>query len=474
MDDNELYRKELKEMLANMHFDVTEAASGKQSVQLVEEAAASGKPYEVVFLDWRMPDMDGFEVARRFQALQPRPRLVMVTAYGREEVMLEADGAGLDGVLIKPVNASVLFDTTVRVLGGHAVEERTCARENTDLSEELATIKGAQILLVEDNELNQEVAVGLLAEAGLEVDIADNGQIALNKVKIRDYDLVLMDMQMPVMDGITATLELRKLERFTNLPVVAMTANAMAQDRERCAQAGMDDHVAKPIEPEELFRTLLRWIKPRHKVTAQAPELALPAQPEVGLPRVPGVDTSQGLRRVLGKKQLYLNMMRKFVSNQSSTVAELRVALAAGDRATAERLVHSTRGVSGNIGANALQVVAEKLEKLIGQGASEEQLVAPLEEFAQVLQELLSNLQTHLPPERVSNGQFTGDPEKVKQVMSRLSELLGNDDSEAADCLEENLDLLRQTLGPDVFGRLDQAIKQFDFEKALQQLAGRS
>jgi len=473
MDDNELSRSVLNEMLTTMHFAVTEAASGKQAVQLVEEAVANGKPFEVVFLDWRMPDMDGFEVARRFQALQPRPRLVMVTAYGREEVLREADGAGLDGVLIKPVNASVLFDTTVRVLGGHAVEERTCARENTDLSEELATIKGALILLVEDNELNQEVAVGLLGEAGLEVDIADNGQIALDKLHLRDYDLVLMDMQMPVMDGITATEELRKLERFARLPVVAMTANAMPQDRERCAKAGMNDHVAKPIEPEELFRSLLRWIKPRHEVTAKTPELTALAEAEVGVPRVPGLDTSQGLRRVLGKKQLYLNMLRKFVSNQASTVSELQTALAAGDRVTAERLVHSTRGVSGNIGASGLQAVAEKLEKLIGKGAPAEELAAPLAEFGAELEQLLADLQANLPAEKVSNGAALADPEKVNQVLGRLSELLGNDDSEAADCLEENLDLLRQALGAEVFVRLDQAIKQFDFEKALQQLAGR-
>ena len=471
MDDNELSRGVLHEMLTNMHFDVTEAASGKQAVQLVEEAAIGEKPFEIVFLDWRMPDMDGFDVARRFQAMEPRPRLVMVTAYGREEVLREAEGAGLDGVLIKPVNASVLFDTAVRVLGGGHVEERTCTRDNTDLSEELATIKGARILLVEDNELNQEVAVGLLGEAGLEVELADNGQIALEKLEAQNYDLVLMDMQMPVMDGIAATEKLRAQPRFARLPIVAMTANAMPQDRERCAQAGMNDHVAKPIEPSELFRALLRWIEPRHQVVARAPELAPLAEAEVGLPRVPGLDSSQGLRRVLGKKQLYMNMLRKFVSNQANTVADLHQALDSGDRVTAERLVHSTRGVSGNIGATTLQGVAERLEKLIRDGSP---LGSALTEFGETLEGLLGHLRESLPPERESNGVTPVDPEKVKQVLERLGELLSNDDSEAGDCLEENLDLLRQALGADVFARLDQAVKQFDFEKALEQLAGRS
>ncbi len=463
MDDNELSRGVLHEMLSTMHFDVSEAATGRQALQLGAE-----KPFEIVFLDWRMPDMDGFEVARQFQQMNPKPKLVMVTAYGREEVLREAEVSGLDGVLIKPVNASVLFDTAVRVLGGGHTEERTCTRDNTDLSEELATIKGARILLVEDNDLNQEVAVGLLGEAGLEVEVADNGQIALAKLEAQSFDLVLMDMQMPVMDGITATEKLRAQERFLKMPIVAMTANAMPQDRERCAQAGMNDHVAKPIEPSELFRALLRWIEPRHQMVARVPELAPLPEAEVGLPRVAGLDTSQGLRRVLGKKQLYLNMLRKFVSNQASTVADLQLALESGDRVTAERLVHSTRGVAGNIGATGLQSLAERLEKQIRDGVP---LGASLEEFGLALEELLGNLREALPPERAASGASTADPEKVKQVLQRLGDLLSNDDSEAGDCLEENLDLLRQALGADVFARLDQAIKQFDFEKALEQLA---
>ncbi|MFN8607929.1 MAG: response regulator [Vulcanimicrobiota bacterium] len=463
LDDNELSRGVLHEMLSAMHFDVRQAATGKQALQLADEG-----PFAIVFLDWRMPDMDGFEVARRLQALQPRPKLVMVTAYGREEVLREAESAGLDAVLIKPVNASVLFDTAVRVLGGQVGEERVCAREHIDLSEELATIKGARILLVEDNELNQEVAVGLLCEAGLQVDIAENGQAALQKLEAGDYELVLMDMQMPVMDGIVATEQLRLQPRLASLPVVAMTANAMPQDRERCARAGMNDHVAKPIEPEELFRALLRWIKPRHQVEMSRPPAAPPT--EEGLPRVPGLDSSLGLRRVLGKRQLYLNMLRKFVSNQCSTVSELEKALAAGDRVLAERLVHSTRGVSGNIGAVELQERAERLEKLIASGASGSELSQSISQFAMVLTELLAALGEALPAAPVGQETVPVDPEKVKLVLARLRELLSNDDSEAADCLEENLDLLRQALEPERFTRLDQAIKQFDFEKALEHL----
>jgi CheY-like chemotaxis protein len=231
-----------------------------------------------------MPGMDGIETARQIRSLglEKTPHLVMVTAYGREEVMKQAQEAGIEDVLIKPVNASLLFDTAMRVLGAEVREHRSAGDAPSSLLEEMALIKGARILLVEDNDLNQEVAGEILRDAGFVVDIADNGQIAVDMVnKNADslYDIVLMDMQMPVMDGVTATLEIRKEARFLEMPIVAMTANAMQQDKDRCLAAGMVDFVTKPIQPDELWAALKRWIKPKHaieKLTA-APAAVPPA-----------------------------------------------------------------------------------------------------------------------------------------------------------------------------------------------------
>jgi CheY-like chemotaxis protein len=225
--------------------------------------------------------MDGSETARQIRSLglDPMPSLVMVTAYGREEVLKEIEGVGIEDVLVKPLNPSMLFDTTISVLGGKLVEEREEAPSTA--SADLAVIQGARILLVEDNDINQIVAGELLQDAGFVVDIADNGQIALDKIAHASYDLVLMDMQMPVMDGITATLEIRRNEKYRDLPIVAMTANAMAQDRQRCLDAGMNDYLSKPIEPDEVWRVLLKCIRPRVAAKPPAPA-GWPAVPAVG------------------------------------------------------------------------------------------------------------------------------------------------------------------------------------------------
>ncbi|MEK9939709.1 MAG: response regulator, partial [Methylotenera sp.] len=238
VDDNEAARNVLDDLLSAMTFKVDQVASGAEAVEEVKNAALMGAPYEIVFLDYQMPGMNGVEAADAIKALAlvNEPHLVMVTSYGREDVIRQAEEAGLEEILIKPVNASILFNSVSRLLGEHTTSENA-HHEIQQSAEKLAAIAGARILVVEDNELNQEVALGLLEGEGLDVEIANNGQEAIEKVQANVYDLVLMDMQMPVMDGLTATRYLRSLRKFKHLPIVAMTANAMDQDKEQCAQA---------------------------------------------------------------------------------------------------------------------------------------------------------------------------------------------------------------------------------------------
>jgi PAS domain S-box-containing protein len=281
VDDNENARLVMNDLLTGMTFQVAEVGAGKTAVEAVKATAGTPEAFEIVFLDWQMPGMDGIEAARQIQGLglAQSPHLVMVTAHGREEVLKEAANAGIEDVLIKPVNASLLFDTAMRVLGAEVTDRRSAGDAPSLLLEEMAAINGARILLVEDNDLNQEVASEILRDAGFFVDIADNGQIAVDKVtknQSEPWDIVLMDMQMPVMDGVTATLEIRKDARFNELPIVAMTANAMQQDKDKCIAAGMVDFVTKPIQPDELWAALRRWIKPKH-ATATPP--AVPSAP---------------------------------------------------------------------------------------------------------------------------------------------------------------------------------------------------
>ena len=250
------------------------------------------------------------------------------------------------------------------------------------------------MLLVEDNEINQQVAREILEAAGFVVEVAGNGQDALEKVP-GAYDLVLMDIQMPEMDGVKATREMRKLERLANLPIVAMTANAMEQDRRRCMDAGMNDFLIKPIDPHDMQSILLRWVRPRRAAAAAvaaavaAAKLSARAAGTSGasaageLPEgIEGLDTTLGLSRMMGKKSLYIAMLRRYLAGQRSVALEMRQALAAGDRPTAERIAHTTKAVSGNIGATLVQDRAAVLETAIrGNRAAcdVEQLLAELE-----------------------------------------------------------------------------------------------
>jgi CheY-like chemotaxis protein len=266
VDNNATARLVLSDMLGGMSLKVNTAESGKTAIIEVEHSEAAGVPYDIIFLDWEMPGMNGIETAKLLRQRKSGhiPFIIMVTAFGHEEVIKGAEEAGIDKVLIKPVSASVLFDGVVHLLGGAAEVARSMGDEPGGSFGQLLSIRGARVLLVEDNDLNQEVAMELLRDAGLIVDLAEDGQRALDKLATADYDIVLMDMQMPVMDGVKATVALRLNPRWQSLPVVAMTANAMQADRQRCLAAGMNDHIAKPIEPEDLWKTLLKWIKPRH------------------------------------------------------------------------------------------------------------------------------------------------------------------------------------------------------------------
>ncbi len=485
VDDNEMSRTVLSEMLEGMTFVVKDVSSGRTALEEISVSAEKGEPYDIVLLDWQMPGLDGIETARAIRKLPitPQPHMIMVTAYGREEILKEAAQAGLEDVLIKPVSSSTMFDTLVQVLGGRRGEERAEEQSVTTGIENLVAIKGSSILLVEDNEFNQQIASELLTDAGFKVDVAENGQKCIEMLDKHGYDIVLMDMQMPVMDGVTATREIRKNESFRDLPIIAMTANVMEADIDKCREAGMWDHVGKPIDPDELFNKLLKWVKPRGTVEVQetvfvplkeAAREKTRVSGQDDLPDIPGLDTSLGLKRVVGKKDFYLTMLRKYIDNQSEAPAQIRQSLEAGDYATAERLAHTAKGVSGNIGATRLQELAAAVEKAIKDGESPDVIEGLLGPFADAHALLVTGLQEALPAskstEKTDGGTASVDREQGVAACKSLAALLINDDSEALDLFEERKDLLRGILGANEFRFIEKALKDYDFEKALMLL----
>jgi len=382
VDDNATSRDILQEMLESFSFEVSLAASGAEGITELE-SAEEDKPFELVVMDWKMPGMDGIEASRRIKNhtdLSKIPPIVLVTAYGREEVMQQADEVGLEGFLLKPVNPSMLFDTIMQAFGEAVPETSRIAQKHEQEAEALKHIRGAHVLLVEDNEINQQVAREILEGAGLNVSLANNGQEAVNAVKENEYDAVLMDVQMPVMDGYTATKTIRKWEGGmgnkgkVQIPIIAMTAHAMAGDEDKSLQAGMNGHVTKPIDADQLFATLQKWIQPSEKrASTKKPVLSvepsvedevIPAEEE--LPEsLPGFDLPDGLKRLQGNKRLYRKLLLSFATDYCGAANDIRIALDAKDFEGTHSLVHNIKGLAGNLAATNLQTSAVNLEKLV-------------------------------------------------------------------------------------------------------------
>ena len=327
--------------------------------------------------------MDGIEASKlikNHKRLSKIPPIILVTAYGREEVMQQAGEVGIEGFLLKPVSASMLFDTIMQAFGEAVPETSRIARKREQETESLDHIRGANILLVEDNEINQQVAKEILEGAGLKVILANDGQEGVNTVKERDYDVVLMDVQMPVMDGYTATKEIRKWEGgMVNggndpIPIIAMTAHAMAGDEDKSLQAGMNGHVTKPIDPEQLFSILQKWIKPSEKrvrveqseAPAEQPEPDKVLSAEDGLPEsLSGFDLADGLKRLQGNKKLYRKLLLSFATDYNAAANDIRRALDARDFDQTHSLVHNLKGLAGNLAATDLQAAAMSMEKVV-------------------------------------------------------------------------------------------------------------
>ena len=478
VDDNEIARYELENMLSNIGLSVTQVSKGTTALKYIRMAEKVGEPYEIVFLDWYMPEMDGAETAKAIRdlGLKLQPHLVMVTAHGREEVIKEMHIAGLDDIFIKPVNASLLLDSVMRLLNGtpdhHHLEfsddKDAYSYDLSSLINELKIIYGTSILVVEDNELNQEVALGLLLDEGFQVDIANDGKEAIYMINNKYYDIVLMDMQMPVMDGVSATIEIRKDPKFTHLPIVAMTANAMPQDKENCKNAGMNDYISKPIDPTELFRALLKWIRPTLKEELRELKNDFHIEPSLNdeLPVIDGLDTQLGMQRVLWKKALYINMLKNYVRGQETLPALLRDALNNNDFELAQRLVHTAKSVSGNIGAMTLYTIAGNLESMIAQHDTHDKMREVLTHFEMLQTQMIDALKSVLyePQRKDITPNWTA--QDVDSTINQLIQLLKDDDMAALTFFNEQSALLTLTLGMEAFTKVANLVRNVDFEQA--------
>ena len=380
VDDHEAVALVLCELLTELGFAAQRVDSGRAAVARVLDADVRGTPYDFLLMDWIMPGMDGLEAIRAIKAVRPQamPLMLMVTAHRREELLARARQEGVEHVLSKPVSPSLLVDAMMQLVG-HASRQATPAEREASsrvLEAQLAPLLGARILLVEDNEINQQIAAEMLRDAGFEVEVAENGQVGVNQVHAshadgRPYDLVLMDMQMPTMDGVSATRLIRETHAADVLPIIAMTANAMTADRDRCLAAGMNGFISKPVSADALCRALLAAIRPRQAAAPPASVTEAPAAPATAaepspldpLRAVAGLEVDATLASTGVSGRFYAGLLRKFVVQQAGALDKIQESLQAGDRATAARLAHTLKGVAAGLGARALALAAGELER---------------------------------------------------------------------------------------------------------------
>ena len=470
VDDHPTARTILARYLESFGFATGEVASGAEAIDELEMAEL---PYQLVLIDWHMPGMDGIEATRRIHQssrIQSHPDVIMVSAYGREELIEQAEAEGVKSFLVKPVSPSSLYDAILEAMG-HGVEQISHAGGAVLAQEQL---RGARVLLVEDNEINQQVAEELLSQAGIHVTTANHGKEGVEMLAARpeEFDGVFMDIQMPVLDGYAATGEIRKDARFNALPIIAMTANAMAGDRDKALAAGMNDHVAKPIDVVELFEVLGRWVQvPEARRSSEPPAVEGPqTAPEEAssLPVLPGVDTQSGLARVGGKVAVYRKILRQFANSQADAPARIRNALASGDRVTAEREAHTLKDVAGNIGAEEVQAAAKRLEAAIRQGADTE---VPITELKRILGELIESL-TSLTANQATVEVAPSNVEvsDLAPQLDRLQALLEDYDAEAVNLVSELESQVAHTEFTQPIRAIGERIDDFEFDEALRLL----
>ena len=470
VEDNVVARESLSSMLMLFGCSVTQVSNGREAVATLAQGVNSNTPYELALIDWSMPEMNGIQIIQ--QSDIQSTKIILLTHSNQEmEIQKQAEKVKVDGFLDKPINCSLLFDTIMKVFGKVVKKRYRSGSKRVDMESVIEQIGGANLLLVEDNPINQQVAQELLEAVGLIISIANNGVEALSMLESSIYDLVLMDMQMPEMDGYQATQHIRLQPKFKDLPILAMTANAMAGDREKCLAVGMNDHIAKPIDRKDLYTSLIRWIPksdrprviPKPKTVQDGSDYVFPDS-------LPGIHIIEGIKRVGGNASLFRNLLLEFARDYSDTAENIRLLLDSDpkeDRFDAIRLAHTIKGMAGNLSAHTVHAKAMALEKGIKEG-KKEAWPALLKDFETALKEVIQGLSVLESPKSESNSENDRAIEytKVDPLLNEMVQWIQQCSSKAGECLISLNPLLQGTLVQEDLSRLAKALDGFDFKEA--------
>ena len=482
VDGNENSRHTLLEMLKRLNMLPTCTDSAEKALQEIEQMDPE-KPYQVILMDCSLPRMNGGDATSliRKMKLALDPVIIMITAYDQGEVQTQAKDSGVNTFLHKPVTPSQLYNTIQNSLT-HKNGGATAGRKSIDQEIDDISLQGYKILLVEDNKINQQVAIELLKSKDAEVDLAENGEEAVHTIfstasmSGTPYDLVLMDLQMPTMDGYEATLRIRSDSRFAQVPIIAMTAHAMQEEYARCREAGMNDHIPKPIDVSAFFKTLASWLSSSSKTKANPS--GKPCSPAANQPiaelfaaQLPKFDVHTALSRVANNLPLYKKMLLDFANNYHGKDLELEELLRSKKRKEAIFLLHSIKGLSGNLGMNDLYNATKKLENVLRSDSdyNSPKLPALLKAFSAYLHEAQAVIEQALASESIQttppvflNSYYQDDHQKVEM----LKKMLYDSDAEAMQLFDTIQDSLKSLIPEAVLNNIKSNIARFEFDEA--------
>ena len=470
-DDIDIARKVLIEALAYMEISADGVENGEQALTAVLSAEKNGRPYDIVLMDWKMPKMDGIEAARQIQAQaqDKHPHILMVSAYDKDEAKALAINSGIDEFLEKPINQSVLVDAIIELL---SKKSKRVTVENSQSELIIPNLSAYKVLLVEDNMINQQVAKEFLADTKIKVECAENGLIALEKVSTQAFDLVLMDIQMPEMDGLTATKEIRQTLKMSDLPIIAMTAHAMEGDIEKSVIAGMNQHLTKPIEPDLLYKTLSQYLGRKSNLSppqsTQSGQSSAIKQKLTRLRQETGLAVDEAIKKIQGKEGLYTELIHDFWLKYQSLSQEMGQFYKSKQTESLYRSAHSLKSTAQYIGAYELATSANALENEIHHQGSHVEL--KLNEVTTHLDFIVAQLNRIYHPVPQANSHQKFDINKAKGIIEKLKPCLMSANIQAEDIAKELMKIAYETPYHEQIIAIEKQVSDFDFDDALAAL----
>ncbi|MBF0448397.1 MAG: transporter substrate-binding domain-containing protein [Magnetococcales bacterium] len=483
VDDNPVACTVLKKSLTSFSFEVCSSDSARSALSAIQKAVAEKRPFEIIYLDWKLAETDRLQIIpeiRRCRAPDKSPAIILLTANAQSDLETLTKKWNVEFIISKPTNLSKLFNVTISALGHQGAFSQPEVEPSIEIEEATERLQGATVLLVEDNEINQQVARELLQMVGIKVQTADNGQQAVEAIEQDDFDAVLMDIQMPVMDGFAATRLIRSNPRFESLPIIAMTANAMAGDREKSLEAGMNDHLAKPVVPEELYDILINWVvkKSESAESASTPRSFYPTkqnEAETVLYSISGIDCKKGMQNVGNKSDLYIKILKKFILNHSDSVQQMAQQQQQKEYPALERTAHTLKGLAATIGANALAAMAAEIEHSANNpDRSEATLTAQITQTGETLSTIIAAIKASLPAQESdaedqekSEADPEVNPEQFALLFQKIQSYLDAYDTTAQKVVDELILLVGQGSRRKRALKLQTILDGYDFEACL-------